>query len=102
MTYLEILEKIQAQTLDNVKQTEAAQISTLQTVREVAASLPSLMKLPNGPTIEGLPTLAQVVELNSSFATQVLDQQKAFASQLAEVFSPAVKSSSNLVAVAAR
>jgi hypothetical protein len=64
--------------------------------------LPSLMKLPNGPTIEGLPTLAQVVELNSSFATQVLDQQKAFASQLAEVFSPAVKSSSNLVAVAAR
>jgi hypothetical protein len=102
MTYLEILEKIQAQTLDNVKQIEAVQISTLQTVREVAAILPSLMKLPNGPTIEGLPTLAQVVELNSSFATQVLDQQKAFASQLAEVFSPAVKSSSNLVAVAAR
>jgi hypothetical protein len=97
MTYLEILEKIQAQTLDNVKQIEAVQISTLQTVREVAASLPSLMK-----TIEGLPTLAQVVELNSSFATQVLDQQKAFASQLAEVFSPAVNSSSNLVAVAAR
>src|SRR5450755_1776197 len=97
MTYLEILEKIQAQTLDNVKQIEAVQISTLQTVREVAASLPSLMK-----TIEGLPTLAQVVELNSSFATQVLDQQKAFASQLAEVFSPAVKASSNLVAVAAR
>jgi hypothetical protein len=89
MTYLEILEKIQAQTLDNVKQIEAA-------------SLPSLMKLPNGPTIEGLPTLAQVVELNSSFATQVLDQQKAFASQLAEVFSPAVNSSSNLVAGAAR
>jgi hypothetical protein len=32
----------------------------------------------------------------------VLDQQKAFASQLAEVFSSAVKSSSNLVAGAAR
>ncbi len=94
MTYIEILEKIQSQTLDNVKQIEAAQISTLQTVREVAASLPSLMNLPNVPTIEGLPTLAQVVELNSSFATQLLDQQKAFASQLAEVFSPAVKSPS--------
>jgi hypothetical protein len=95
MTYLEILEKIQAQTLDNVKQTEAAQISTLQTVREVVASLPSLMNLPNLPTIEGIPTLAQVVELNSSFATQLLDQEKAFAGQLVEVFSPAVKSSSN-------
>jgi hypothetical protein len=102
MTYLEILEKIQTQTLDNIKQIEAAQISTFQTVREVAVSVLSLMKVPNGPTNEGLPTLAQVVELNSSFATQLLDQQKAFASQLAEVFSPAVKSSSNLVAVAAR
>ena len=95
MTYLEILEKIQAQTLDNVKQTQAAQISTLQMVREVVASLPSLMNLPNVPTIEGIPTPAQVVELNSSFATQLLDQEKAFASQLAEVFSPALKSSSN-------
>jgi hypothetical protein len=95
MTYLEILEKIQAQTLDNVKQAEAAQISTLQTVREVAASLPSLMNLPNLPTIEGMPTLGQVVEMNSSFATQLLDQEKAFASQLAEVFSPVVKSGSN-------
>jgi hypothetical protein len=89
MTYLEILEKIQTQTLDNVKQTEAAQISTLQMVREVVASLPSLMNLPNVPTIEGIPTLAQIVEVNSSFATQLLDQEKAFASQLAEVFSPA-------------
>jgi hypothetical protein len=42
MTYLAMLEKIQAQTLDNVKQIEAAQISTLQTVREVAACLPSI------------------------------------------------------------
>jgi hypothetical protein len=95
MTYLEILEKIQAQTLDNVKQIEAAQISTLQTVREVAASLPSLMNLPNLPTIEGLPTLAQITELNTSFATQLLDQGQAFTSQFAEVFSPALKSSSN-------
>jgi hypothetical protein len=95
MTYLAILEKIQAQTLDNVKQIEAAQISTLQTVREVAASLPSLMNLPNLPTIEGFPTLAQVTELNTSFATQLLDQGKAFTSQLVEVFSPAVTSSSN-------
>jgi hypothetical protein len=95
MTYLEILEKIQAQTLDNVKQTQAAQISTLQMVREVVASLPSLMNLPNVPTIEGIPTPAQVVELNSSFATQLLEQEKAFAGRLAEVFSPALKSSSN-------
>lgn len=95
MTYLEILEKNQARALDNLKQIQAAQISTLQMLREVAASLPSLMNLANGPAIEGLPTLAQVTELNTSFATQLVDQRKAFTSQLAEVFSPAVKPSSN-------
>jgi hypothetical protein len=89
MTYIEILEKIQTQALDNIKQIQAAQISTLQTVREVALSLPSLMN-PNVPTIEGMPTLAQVAELNSSFATQLIDQGKAFVSQLTEVFAPAV------------
>jgi hypothetical protein len=91
MTYLEILEKIQTQTLDNVKQIEAVQISTLQTVREVVASLPTMMSSPSVPTIEGIPTLSQVVELTTSFATVLLDQEKAFVSQLTEVFSPAAK-----------
>jgi hypothetical protein len=91
MTYIEILEKIQAQALDNVKQFQAAQISTLRTVREVAVSLPSLVNA-NVPTIEGMPTLAQVAELGSSFATQLLDQEKAFVNQLADVFAPAGKS----------
>jgi hypothetical protein len=86
MTYLELLEKIQAQTLDNVKQIEAAQISTLQTVREVAADLPSAMSSPN------VPTLSQVVALATSFATELVDQEKAFVNQVSEVFSPAAKS----------
>jgi hypothetical protein len=93
-TYLELLEKIQAQTLENLKQIQAVQLATLNTAREVAASLPSLANIPSVPTIEGLPTLAQVAELNTTFATQLLDQQKSFASQLAEIFTPA-KASSN-------
>ena len=91
MTYIEILEKIQAQAISNLKQIQAAQISTLQTVREVAASLPTMMSSPNVPTIEGIPTLSQVVELTTSFATGLLDQEKAFVSQLSAVFSPAAK-----------
>jgi hypothetical protein len=51
---------------------------------------------PTLPTIEGLPTIAQISELQTSFATQLLDQQKAFASQLADLFSPTTaKASSN-------
>ena len=95
MNYIDIQEKIQAQVLDNLKQVQAVQISTLQTVREVVAALPSPTNLPSVPTIEGFPTIAQITELNTSFATQLLDQGKAFSSQLAEVFTPAVTSSSN-------
>jgi hypothetical protein len=82
-TYLEILQKIQAQTLDNVKQIQAVQIATLSTLRELIAEL---------PTTKGVPTFAQITELGNSFATQVLDQQKAFASQLADAVKPAVES----------
>jgi hypothetical protein len=89
MTYIEILEKIQAQALSNLKEIQAAQISTLRTVREVVASLPSLMSSQN---VEGMPTLSQVVELTTSFATGLLDQEKAFVNQLTEVVSPAAKS----------
>jgi hypothetical protein len=91
----EIQEKIQAQVLDNMKQIQAVQLSTLHTVREVVAALPSPTNLPSVPVIEGFPTIAQITDLNTSFATQLLDQGKAYTSQLAEVFSPAVNPSSN-------
>lgn len=90
--YLEMLAKLQAQALDGLKAVQSVQVATLTTAREMAASLPTV---PTIPTLEGMPSIAQIAELNTSFATQLLDQQKAYASQLAEVFSPAVKSSSN-------
>lgn len=86
-TYLEIIQKIQAQTLDNVKQVQAVQISTLTAVRELIAEL---------PTAKGVPTFAQISELGKSFMTHVLDQQKAFARQLADVGTPAVESDSSV------
>jgi TRAP-type mannitol/chloroaromatic compound transport system substrate-binding protein len=81
--YLEILQKIQDQTLDNVKQIQAAQVATLTTAREIIAEL---------ATAKDFPTFAQITELGTSFATQVLDQQKAFASQVADVMTQAVES----------
>jgi hypothetical protein len=94
-TYLELLEKLQSQTLENLKQIQAVQVSTLTTAREIVSELPSLTNVPSLPTIEGVPTLAQIAEINTSFATKLLDQQKAFASQIADLFTPAVKTSSN-------
>jgi hypothetical protein len=84
-TYLELLQKIQAQTLENVKQIQAAQIATLRTARELIAAL---------PTARGVPTLAQITELSSSFANQLLDQQEVFVNELADVAKPALEQKS--------
>jgi hypothetical protein len=84
-TYLEIIQRIQAQTLDNVKQIQAVQIATLTAARELIAEL---------PTAKGVPTFAQISDLGTSFVTHLLDQQKTFASQLADVGKPAVESNS--------
>jgi hypothetical protein len=91
-TYLEIIEKLQNQTLDNVKKLQAVQIATLRTARELIAEL---------PTTKGVPTFAQMTELGTSFANQLLDQQKVFVDQLADAVkppaeaNPLVKSSTN-------
>jgi uncharacterized membrane protein len=94
-TYLDILGKIQAQTLENLKQIQTVQVSALTTARELVSSLPSIANSPATATIEGLPTFAQMTELNTLFATQLFDQQKVFASKLAELFTPATKNITN-------
>jgi len=78
-TYLEVIEKLQAQTLENVKQLQAVQIATLTTARELIAELPSA---------KGLPTFAQITDLGASFANKLLDQQKTFVSQLTDAVKP--------------
>ena len=90
--YIELLGKLQAQTLEGLKQVQAVQVATLTTAREIAANLPSITSL---PTVEGLPTVSQLAELNTNFASQLLEQQKAYAGQLAELFTPVVKASTN-------
>jgi hypothetical protein len=74
-TYLEVIEKLQAQTLENVKQLQAVQIATLTTARELIAELPSA---------KGMPTFSQITDLGASFANKLLDQQKSFVSQLTD------------------
>jgi hypothetical protein len=78
-TYLEIIEKLQNQTLDNVKKLQAVQIATLTTVRELISELPKT---------KGMPTFAEITDLGNSFTNQLLDQQKAFVNELADAVKP--------------
>jgi hypothetical protein len=87
-TFLTILEKIQARTLENIKQLQAVQIATLTTARELIGEL---------PTAKGVPTLSEITDLSASFANDLLDQQKTFVNELADVVKPAAEESKELV-----
>ncbi len=81
-TYLEMLEKIQDRTLENVKQLQAVQISTLTTVREIIGEL---------PTAKGMPTATQIIDLGSSFANKLVEQQKMFVTEVSDAVKPATE-----------
>ena len=87
-SYVETLTNLQNQGLETLKQAQAVQLTALTSVRDAVASIPGLPKV---PAMEGFPTVAELIELNGSFATKVLEQQNAFVAQVAGVLSPAAK-----------
>lgn len=87
-SYLEMIAKLQDQGLDALKQAQKAHIETLSSVREYVEKLPNVPQL---PVLEGVPSLAQLTELNTAFVEQVVDQQKSYATQLAAIFAPIAK-----------
>src|ERR1700736_3022418 len=86
-TYLETLGKIQQQSLDDLKQAQATQVAALNTIGELVTSVPAFTPA----SVEKLPTFAELADLNASFARNVIEQQSAFASQLAGIFTAAQK-----------
>ena len=89
----DLIAKLQAQSLDTLKQAQAAHVAALETIREVVAEIPTSP----AAAVESLPTITDVVELNSKFAKQLLDQQNAYATQLATIFTAAQKAAQKLV-----
>ncbi|GAC1421199.1 MAG: hypothetical protein NVSMB5_14200 [Candidatus Velthaea sp.] len=83
--YLEMLAKLQEQGLEVLKQAQAAHIQTLTSVREMVEKLPAPPQL---PTMEGVPSIAELTALNTQFASHVLEQQKQYATQIADLFKP--------------
>jgi hypothetical protein len=77
MNYLETLGKLQQQSLDALKQTQAIQLATLTTIGELVSEAPALR-----PALENVPTFAELAELNAAFARNVIEQQQAYAAQI--------------------
>jgi len=84
-TYLDLLAKMQEQGLETLKQTQAAYLESLATARKMVEKLPAP---PQMPAIEGMPTVAELTDLNTQFIDRLVEQQKSYAKQLAEVFAP--------------
>jgi hypothetical protein len=84
-TYLDLIAKMQEQGLEALKQTQGAYLESLTTARKMVEKMPAPPQL---PTIEGMPTVAELTELNTAFLDRIVEQQKAYAKQLADVFAP--------------
>lgn len=84
-SYLELVAQMQEQTLESLKAVQGAYLQSLTAAREIVEKLPAAPKL---PTIEGIPTISELVELNTKFVDKVVAQQKAYAKELADVFTP--------------
>src|ERR1700738_2326387 len=87
-TYLETISKLQAQSLDALKQVQATQLATLTTISELVSNVPAFRPAAG---FENLPTVAELTDLNTSFVRSVIEQQNALASQLAGLFTSAQK-----------
>jgi hypothetical protein len=86
-----MLAKMQEQGLEALKQTQTAYLESLSAARKMVEKMP-MPQMPAMPTIEGMPTVAELTDLNTAFLDKVVEQQKVYAKALADVFAPLAKS----------
>jgi hypothetical protein len=83
-TYIDTIEKFQAQGLEAIKQVQAAQINAVSSFREMFSNVTN--KLPNAQTLSNIPTVvSKISELNSTFAVKLIEQQNDYVNQLLAV-----------------
>jgi hypothetical protein len=83
-TYVDTIEKFQAQGLEAIKQVQAAQINAVSSFREMFSNVTN--KLPNAQTLSNIPTVvSKISELNSTFAVKLIEQQNDYVNQLLAV-----------------
>jgi N-acetylglucosamine kinase-like BadF-type ATPase len=87
-SYVDTIEKVQAQGLEALKQAQAAQSAAVNSFRELITNATS--KLPGAEALRNIPTIvSQVSELNSAFAVKLIEQQNEYVSQLVKVLKSA-------------
>ncbi len=83
-TYIDTIEKFQAQGLEAIKQVQAAQINAVSSFREMFSNVTG--KLPNAQNFSQIPTVvSKISELNSTFAVKLIEQQNDYVNQLLNV-----------------
>ena len=87
-TYTETLSKLQEQTLEALKQAQATQVAALTTIGELVSTVPTFRPAAG---LDALPTFTELVDLNAAFTRNVLEQQAAYAAQLASIFTATQK-----------
>ena len=80
-SYVDTIEKLQAQGLEALKQAQAAQAAAVNSFRELITN--ATANLPGAQTFKNIPTVvSQVSELNSAFAVKLIEQQNEYVNQL--------------------
>ena len=80
-SYVDTIEKLQAQGLEALKQAQAAQAAAVNSFRDLITNATG--KLPGAEALKNIPTVvAQVSELNSAFAVKLIEQQNEYVNQL--------------------
>ncbi len=87
-SYVDTIEKLQAQGLEALKQAQAAQSAAVDSFRELITN--ATKKLPGAEALRNIPTIvSQVSELNSAFAVKLIEQQNEYVNQLVKVLKSA-------------
>ena len=87
-TYVDTIEKLQAQGLEALKQAQAAQAAAVNSFRELITNATS--QLPGAQAFKNIPAVvSQVNELNSAFAVKLIEQQNEYVSQLVNLLKSA-------------
>jgi hypothetical protein len=87
-TYIETIQKLQAQGLDTLKQAQSVQLAAFNSFREIVATVPVT---PMVPSMKNLPSFSELTELSTNFVQALVAQQTAFASELASIVTTAQK-----------
>jgi hypothetical protein len=83
-TYVEFIEKAQAEFLNGLKQAQDLNLSAISSLKDIVAAVPVPEKADSNGSVT-LPTPTQVVERAFAFTNQILETRKAYMLKLAEL-----------------